>query len=249
MIKRTFADIPIYDFDEIDSTNKYGLENLNAIKSDFLNESTWVKAVVTARQQTDGKGRRDRQWVSEPDSALLASFIIEPKFFGTMLDTTLLITCVNKILNGLNVPSKVKWPNDITVETEVATKKLSGVLTQIAGDYLVIGVGINIKTIEHSEIADVACLNDFEVQIDRDELLKIILNEIVNLKDSDYVFEHVLEKYKSMSSTLGRQVRIESMNETIEGKAIDIAITGSLVIEMPDGRVVELSEGDVIHLR
>lgn len=249
MIKRTFADIPIYDFDEIDSTNKYGLENLNAIKSDFLSESNWVKAVVTARQQTDGKGRRDRQWVSEPDSSLLASFIIEPKFFGTMLDTTLLITCVNKILNGLDVPSKIKWPNDVTVDSAEGTKKLSGVLTQIAGDYLVIGVGINIKNIEHSEITNVACLNDFEVQIDRDELLKIILNEIVNLKDSDYVFENVLEKYKSMSSTLGRQVRIESMNETIEGKAIDIAITGSLVIEMPDGRVVELSEGDVIHLR
>lgn len=249
MIKRTFADIPIYDFDEIDSTNKFGLENLYDIKADFLEGSTWVKAVVTARQQSEGKGRRDRKWISEPDSSLLVSFIVEPKFFGTMLDTTLLITCVNKTLMKLGVPSKIKWPNDITVENEFGTEKLAGVLTQIAGDYLVIGLGINIKSIENSELGKVASVDSFDVQISRDELLEIVLKEVTTLVDTDFVFQNVLEKYKTMSSTLGKQVRIESMNETIEGKVIDIAITGSLVVEMADGRVVELSEGDVIHLR
>lgn len=249
MIKRTFADIPIYDFDEIDSTNKYALENLNTIKTEYISASTWIKAVVTAHQQSDGKGRRDRRWVSEPGSALLVSFVVEPKFFGTMLDTTLLISCVNEVLNRLGVPSKLKWPNDITVDVNGDTNKLAGVLTQIAGDYLIIGVGVNIEKITDDELENIGCINDFDIQIQSEELLDLILNTLTKLNANDFNFENVLAKYRTMSVTLNKQVRVESMNETIEGKAIDITDTGSLLLEMSDGRLVELSEGDVIHLR
>lgn len=249
MIKRTFADIPIYEFEEIDSTNKYALEELNSLKAEFLDSSSWIKAVITARQQTDGKGRRDRQWLSEKDGSLLVSFILDPKFFGTMLDTTLLISCANEVLVELGVRSSLKWPNDIVIDEGSSTRKLAGVLTQIAGDFIVVGIGVNISKIGEDLLKNAACINEFEISITSRELLDLIIQKILAIEESDFAHQKVLDRYKNVCSSLSKQVRVESINETIEGKVIDIAITGALVLEMGDGRVLELSEGDVIHLR
>ena len=249
MIKRTFADIPIYEFEEIDSTNKYALEELNSLKAEFLDSSSWIKAVITARQQTDGKGRRDRQWLSKKDGSLLVSFILDPKFFGSMLDTTLLISCANEVLVELGVRSSLKWPNDIIIDEGSSTRKLAGVLTQIAGDFIVVGIGVNISKIGEDLLENTACINEFEISITSRELLDLIIQKILAIEESDFTHQKVLDRYKNVCSSLSKQVRVESINETIEGKVIDIAITGALVLEMGDGRVLELSEGDVIHLR
>lgn len=248
MIKSSFADIPIISFDEIDSTNKYAVLNLKDIQSGF-SVSSWIKTVILAKHQTAGRGRLDRTWLNERDSSLLASFIVDPKYFGTMLDTTLLITIINDVLNNLGVNSSIKWPNDLVVkQSDAPMKKLGGVLTEIAGDFLVIGVGININSTEKIEVENICSLEDFGVHISPEELLNEILSEITS-NNFDLSHEEVLNLYKEKSETLNSVVRVETFNETFEGKVLDFSNTGALVLEMGDGRIIELSEGDITHLR
>jgi BirA family biotin operon repressor/biotin-[acetyl-CoA-carboxylase] ligase len=251
MRKRTFADIPILEFDEIDSTNKYCLDNLKDLIDAFPYTSKWLKTVVIANHQTMGKGRRDREWLSHPNSSMLASFIVYPKYYGTMLDTGLMMCLVNEILNEHGVPSKIKWPNDIMGTSDVGknTKKLSGVLTQIVDDHLVIGIGINITSGSSGNIEDSDCLETYGFSVTNIELLDMIIKKIVDFDSSNISSGDILKMYRNHSATLGKTVRVEAMNEVYEGKVIDFADNGALILEIPSGREIELNEGDVIHLR
>jgi BirA family biotin operon repressor/biotin-[acetyl-CoA-carboxylase] ligase len=250
MIKRTFADIPIFEFDELESTNKYGVDNINILKNEFSSSSKWLKAIICARQQTGGKGRRGRDWLSEPDSAMLASFVIDPLHFGTMLDTTLLITIVNELIRDLGVSSGLKWPNDICVlGNDNKLEKLAGVLTEIASEYLVIGIGINIKKFSDTNIENIAALNDYDIDISQSDLIDKIIYIISEQETVNFESEFILSKYKSMSLSISKRVRVETINETFEGIAVSIAQSGALLLELDDKRIIELSEGDVVHLR
>lgn len=124
-------------FEKIDSTNEYIKKNYQQ-----LNNGT----VVVAIEQTAGKGRKGRSWIS-PKGGLWFSIFIKPKnlksaFFFTKLSSVTLI----KVLKKYKINAQIKWPNDIFVNG----KKLAGILTE--GIYenskpiaLVIGIGININ--------------------------------------------------------------------------------------------------------
>lgn len=58
----------------------------------------------------------------------------------------------------------------------------------------------------------------------------------------------LIEGWKSLSSTLGKEVRIISFGETIEGKAIDVDTSGALIIKTKDGSLVSAIAGDCFHL-
>ena len=251
MIKRTFADIPIFDFDVIDSTNKYCLDNIKSLENEFSRSNSWLKAVVTAQFQTDGKGRRDRQWQSEPSSALLSSFIIYPKFFGTMLDTTLIITTINMILQEYSVPASIKWPNDIIIENGENEKnnKICGVLTQIIDEYLIIGIGLNVVRDDKSTLENISYLDDFKINKSPKSLLEEIITRVCGFNDDTFIPKNILDQYRNASSTITKKVRIETIRDKFEGTAKGISQSGSIIIELEDKSLIELSEGDIIHIR
>ena len=58
----------------------------------------------------------------------------------------------------------------------------------------------------------------------------------------------LLKDYRERCVTLGRQVRVERWGEIVEGRAVDVSATGSLLVDTPRGRE-EFSAGDVTHLR
>jgi BirA family biotin operon repressor/biotin-[acetyl-CoA-carboxylase] ligase len=103
---------------------------------------------VTAEEQTGGKGRMGRLWVSPPHKGIYVSMVLRP---GISAQDALGITvpaalAVCQSLTGLGMDARIKWPNDILV----GGKKICGILTEISAnmdgvEYIVCGIGVNVN--------------------------------------------------------------------------------------------------------
>src|SRR4026209_2805906 len=84
---------------------------------------------IVASEQTAGRGRLDRQWVSPKDSGLYCSIILRPRFDQTLWPLLTLMAAVvvhDTLLAGNDLKTDIKWPNDILANE----KKLCGILAE-----------------------------------------------------------------------------------------------------------------------
>src|SRR5215204_473489 len=130
----------ILRFDEIESTNTEALNQARRGADEGL--------CVVARQQTAGRGRHGRVWVSEKDAGLFFSVVLRPKIEARFLPLITLMSAVavHDTLKALyTLDCNIKWVNDI----HVAGKKICGILAETAettkGLAVVAGIGINLK--------------------------------------------------------------------------------------------------------
>ncbi len=102
------------------------------------------KLVITAQSQTAGRGRRGRMWIGCEGNLFMSQAVpVELRFLGqiVLLSSLALIRTIDDIKGHAGVKTELKWPNDVLVNG----KKASGMLLEKgAGDYLVIGIGVNI---------------------------------------------------------------------------------------------------------
>ena len=222
----------IHFLPSVTSTNDTAME---------LAEKGWPEGtVVVSDTQTRGRGRAGRLWHSPKGVSLYFTVILRP---GMKLKNAPLITLmaaaasVQPIRKLTAVEAAIKWPNDILVND----KKLGGILTEtkVRGEYIdvaVLGIGLNVN---------------LDVSILPVELLDKILNSLetwykilLSQKHS-----HIIQSWKSLNITLGRQVRVQTMDKTFTGKAVDIGHTGELIVQTDEGNVVKVVAGDVKHCR
>ena len=150
-----------YEADIVSSTN-------DEIKNLLSKEK---KVVLSAIEQTNGRGRRGRNWVGN-NGNLYFSYDLEinPQelskivcIIGLSLAKTILSLSNNKLI-------KIKWPNDVFVEN----KKVSGILVENIKDNLwTIGVGVNIASSPKLENAqyEATSLKENDIQVTREEFL------------------------------------------------------------------------------
>jgi BirA family biotin operon repressor/biotin-[acetyl-CoA-carboxylase] ligase len=109
--------------------------------------------VITADAQTAGRGRLGRVWASPPESNLYLSMIVRaPRALAELAPLTLAIGIgtVDAVRDEGVTEAALKWPNDVLV----GTRKLAGILCEVAGDGCVVaGIGININAVP-PEVAD-----------------------------------------------------------------------------------------------
>jgi len=203
--------------------------------------------VIAAEYQSAGRGRLDRSFEAPPESALLFSFFLKPKRIRKDWSFISLLAAIamHEVVSR-HVKDKVllKWPNDILIDD----KKVAGLLAQQIGDGVIIGIGLNVAMgadelpVPTATSLALAGSNNLE----RNLLLSAFLNRfesIFNEWDSGSDFQ---EEYRQISSTLGRQVRVEILGrESIEAQAVSITAQGALILI--DG--TEVNAGDVVHLR
>jgi len=203
-------------FDELDSTNRVAAELARSGAADGL--------VVGADHQTAGRGRRGRTWESRPGASLLVSVVLRPApALVTLAAGVAAAEACEAVVAG---PVHLKWPNDVMS----AGGKLGGILSELVGDAVVVGLGLNLGWAPPGA----ACLGP---DVDRDRLLEAWLSGLDEPSD-------VLARYRARCSTLGRRVRVELPGERVEGTAHAVDAQGRLMV---DGRVI--SAGDVVHLR
>jgi BirA family transcriptional regulator, biotin operon repressor / biotin---[acetyl-CoA-carboxylase] ligase len=233
-------------FDEIDSTNRYALDAARAGSAAGL--------VVVADRQRAGRGRRGRVWTAPPGSSLLVSVLLRPRLGAdevhvvTMAAALALVDAVRLVAG---VDADLKWPNDLLVDG----RKLAGVLAEAdltAGGVVravVIGVGCNVTWGGFpSELEDRATACDREAgrHVERAELLDAFLARLAARLDA---LDAVPADYRARLATIGRRVRVDLNDGTLEGVATGVDDHGRLVVEPGTGPSVTVAAGDVVHLR
>ncbi len=116
--------------------------------------------VFIAGEQTAGKGRKGRTWVSEPRSGVYMSFLMRPKTIPEHIASLTLAVAVamcRGIESVSDASARIKWPNDIIVDD----KKAAGILTESmlnmdGVDYVVCGIGVNTQARFEGALAQTA---------------------------------------------------------------------------------------------
>ena len=236
----------IYHYDLIDSTN---------IKAKELAPIEEDGTVIVAEEQTMGKGRLGRTWVSQKGKGIYMSMILKPKVDMMKVSRITLIgaAAVHLALKEMGIKSKIKWPNDILV----GDKKVCGILTEMNCDldkmnFVIMGIGINVN-LEEDEIPEelkdrATSLKVFSGKlVDKERLFRLVLDyfeELYSLFKDNGAMGQVLDICKSNSSVIGREIKVIKGKDVRVGNALDINENGELVVEFGDG-VEAINSGEV----
>lgn len=231
------------------------LESTNSLLKTLAANGAPDGTVVVADEQTGGRGRMGRSWLSLPGANLLFSILLRPRVEPGQVFTLTMILAVSaaEVLHRrTGVAARIKWPNDLYADQ----RKLAGILTEfgVKGttvDYVVLGMGLNVHwhPAGNEEIRGPATSLRMETGKDfpRADLLVRILKEFENsyaafLKgDTDLIYS----KWNDLSLILGRNVMVDTGSETIRGKAVQIDRAGALILEVESGVRRKVLCGDV----
>ncbi|MGC8977202.1 MAG: biotin--[acetyl-CoA-carboxylase] ligase [Candidatus Ratteibacteria bacterium] len=123
-------DFILLRFDKVSSTMD--------IAKKFISE--YEKFIVIAKEQTHGRGRYGRKWLS-PEGGLYLSFTLKKNEITDFLSEIISLSLI-ETFKKLGIKNcKIKFPNDIIINN----KKISGILIEKSGDFYIVGVGINVK--------------------------------------------------------------------------------------------------------
>lgn len=211
------------------------------------------ETVVVADEQTAPRGRSGREW-SSPAGGVWFSIAVDPDrpASETPAYTLAMAVAVTETSRGAGVEARIKWPNDVLVGSDGSRggRKLCGILTESVGpdDRLVIGVGWNVN-VEPSElpVADATSLQaELGGPVDRRRLLQRVLERFHEARGD---LRATLERWRELSDTVGRRVRVETPDGAVVGRAVDVQFPGGLVVRTDDGRERTITAGDCEHLR
>ncbi len=203
--------------------------------------------VITAEEQTRGRGRLGREWYSPPGSAIYVSLVLRPDFLPADAPGVSIMTAV-ALADSLTVllPDQIrlKWPNDI----HIRGRKVSGILTELSADrdkinHLVVGVGINVnqrfedfppELQPHATSLRRECGHELR----RVDVLQSFLRQFES--EFDLYLEHRLAKshdrIRGFSSLIGREITVSSGKKQRTGTVEDIDVEGRLILQTDEGR-------------
>ena len=239
----------IYHYNVADSTNIRAKEHFSKGASHGT--------LIVAEEQTDGKGRRGREWTSPKGEAVYMSLLLKPEFSpenASMLTLVMAVSLAKSLEQIYEMEAhhlQIKWPNDLVLNQ----KKIAGILTEMSADitsihYVIIGVGINMNndcfSKELKEKATSLWL-ETRVQKTRAEVIAKIL-------------EHFEEDYETFCKTCDMQslkadyekylvnkdisVRVLDPKGEYTGTARGINEKGELLVEK-DGEIIPVYSGEV----
>ncbi|TAN33108.1 biotin--[acetyl-CoA-carboxylase] ligase [bacterium] len=180
-----------------------------------------IGAVVIADHQTAGRGRLDHRWEAPAGTALLVSFVLAP-------NPLLSLAAGVAAAEACDAEVRLKWPNDLLL----GGRKVGGILVESTPAKAICGIGINLTWAPPGA----AQLNQ-----SREPLLDRLRRQVERWCSAPP--EEVLARWRQLSDTLGRRVRVELPGRVVEGVAQDIGSRGELIV---DGAPVVA--GSVIHL-
>lgn len=237
-------------FHTIGSTNDEALAWLQAGAQDGC--------LVAADQQTRGRGRLQRRWITRPGVSLAFSLILQPtpkeaNCMGFFSPLGALAIC-QSLEDLFGLAPQIKWPNDVLLQG----KKIAGILVEAAwlGDHLqgvVIGMGINVKPASVPPASELlfpaSCVEDAAGRpVDRMLLLREIVQALFEWR-SKMCAEAFRQAWEQRLAFRGQWVRIEGTDKPpVTGQVLGIDASGSLLLRSPAGETVTVSVGDV-HLR
>ena len=225
----------------------------------YANQNSTTPAIFISEEQTAGRGRLGRKFVSPSKTGLYISLCLFPTI---ALEDLSLITCATAVacvetleeLTGKSL--NIKWVNDLFYQD----KKVGGILTEVISDFesqqvqaLIVGIGINLIDSPqsfpeelHSIVGSIFSSKEEynDSSFNRNHFIAQFLEKWTfyyqNLSKRDFI-----ESYKEHSNVIGKFVNIFEGNQTYSAYAKDIDENGHLIIEKEDNTLHSLSYGEV----
>jgi BirA family transcriptional regulator, biotin operon repressor / biotin---[acetyl-CoA-carboxylase] ligase len=205
--------------------------------------------VIIAEEQTAGRGRFDRRWVSNAGQNLTLSVLLRPRVEALrQINMAACLSVVRAIRAATGLSPTIKWPNDV----RIGGRKACGILIESRVEegqlgYMVVGIGLNVNfdPTSHDDIAPIATSLMLEAgrPIPRLSLCRTLLTEFDRLYATSG--DAVREEWRGALETLGRQVRVRWGDVVDEGLAADVDAEGNLVLQLKDGTYTTLVAGEV----
>lgn len=214
---------------------------------------------VVASEQTAGRGRLQRQWISPKGSGLYFSIVLRPRIHQSswpLITLAAALAVHDALLETYSLKTDIKWPNDILSNN----RKLCGILAETVdtteGRALVLGIGINLTSSAFPpEVHEIAT----SVQLETGKVpnLEIILRNVMIALLQRYEMlqsvrggEEVLREWSVRSSyASGKRIRVANGQEVLEGTTRGLESDGALRVETDEGEIRIVRAGDVTELR
>ena len=245
-VRRHFGHV-IHRFEELETT----MLEATTLAEEDAPEGT----LVIAEEQTAGRGRLGRSWVSAPGVGLYFSIVLRPSMpaaQSAILTLAIGLGVARGIGEACGIQCDIRWPNDVLLNG----KKCSGILVEMAADderirYAVAGVGINVNQAEMpAELADTA--TSLRIETGGEYVREVVLDKV--LRNSERYYEMFLERgpraivnafSRASSYARGKRVAIETGKEVIVGTTAGLDGAGVLLLKRDDGSLEPILAGSV----
>lgn len=207
--------------------------------------------VVVADEQTAGRGRMRRVWLSPKGGNLALSVLLYPTIAELpRLFIIASLAVARSIEKVTGLKPAIKWPNDVLLNG----KKVCGILieSELRGNavgWAIVGIGINVSLSPASfpEIASIATSLSTELgsPVSGISLLQQVLEELEALYLALRRGEPVHQEWQQRLETLGRHIQVKIGDALESGYAESVADDGSLLLRRPDGSLARIVAGDV----
>lgn len=239
---------PYYFFPQLESTNLEARRRAGAGAA----EGT----TIAADEQTMGRGRRGRNWVSKPNSGLWMSVILRPTIPTAQAGMLMLMSAVavrEAIIAVTGLPATIKWPNDILIHR----RKAAGILVELAADqeflrWAVVGIGINVRSPAGGFTPDVArvaiTLEEAAGRpVSRPQLAAQLCLSLENWYQQvqNRRTRTLLDAWRAGCDWLGTAVQVYQGDQTFLAVAHDINEDGSLIVVDDQGQRRLIHAGEV----
>ena len=216
----------LISFDKISSTQDYAHDLIAQKKAAD-------KTVVTALAQSAGRGRYRRTWVSHHGN-LYASFIYKIAERDPRLSYAVAVAIAETLIS-FGLKPQIKWPNDVLIDG----KKISGVLIEYAQNFVIVGIGINIKscpTVKEYQTTKIEKYADVSIE----EVLTALMKKLDKWRNAN--FYDVRNRWMELAICINEIIKYQGKNAELIGINED----GALVLRV-DSRYV-LTYGDEIRI-
>jgi BirA family biotin operon repressor/biotin-[acetyl-CoA-carboxylase] ligase len=206
--------------------------------------------VILAGEQTRGRGRVGRTWLTPPGNIAL-SVILRPDIthlpYLIMLASLALVGSIEKV-TGLK--TQVKWPNDVLIRGE----KVAGILieNELRGGrvaYAIIGIGINVSLGPGDKAAIPAATTSLNEVVGREISRIAVVRQLLMEMERWYLTltdgESIYQAWRGRLVTLGKRVSVASGESQLEGIAESVDKSGALMLRQSDGSLVKIVAGDI----
>ena len=217
----------LLSFDKISSTQDYAHDLI--ARGDAHN-----KTIIQALAQSAGRGRYRRTWVSHHGN-LYASFIYKTTERDPKLSYAVAVAIAETLI-ALGMMPEIKWPNDVLIKG----KKISGVLIEYSQSFVIIGIGINIKTCPTVKEYKTTKINNFVKDADINNVLGILIKEMDKWRKVNFLT--VRERWMDLAAALNKVIQYHGKPAELIGLNED----GALVLR--DGSRYVLTYGDEISI-
>ena len=205
------AGYKVYSFDKIPSTQ-------DAAHDLIASGQGANRTAIVALAQSAGRGRHRRKWVSHHGN-LYVSFIYDCDIRDGRLAYSVAVA-VAETLGAYGINSTIKWPNDILIDG----KKVCGILIEYSGLYVIVGIGINIKTNPTVHEYKTTKLDNYVAGISPNELLGLLMRNLDKWRRSD--FSVVRTRWMQLVEHLNKDV----LYQGLPAELIGINENGALIL-------------------